>query len=152
MLNTCWITPNVTGIILYGHEWSMTERSDMYGIQAVRMRRILNSSWNVMAHGDARRRSEGGNWRMECVASTLHTTSAASSRLNWRPRRFEWTSPFRQKTKSGFCAFAITFQLAFNTGEKIMPMPIMHSSLSLPFKMQFTLKSVTKNCQAKFST
>jgi len=64
---------------------------------------------------------------MEWVASTLHTTSehgvssintadahtsAASSRLNWRPRRFKWTRPFRRKTKSGFCACAITFQLA----------------------------------------
>ena len=66
-----------------------------------------------------------GNWRMEWVASTLHTTSehgvssitssdahtsAASSRLNWRPCRFKWTRPFRRKTKSGFCACAITFQ------------------------------------------
>ena len=25
-------------------------------------------------------------------------TSAASSRLNWRPRRFKWTRPFRRKT------------------------------------------------------
>jgi len=63
---------------------------------------------------------------MEWVASTLHTTSergvssiitavahtsAASSRLNWHPRRFKWTRPFRRKTKSGFCACAITFQL-----------------------------------------
>ena len=60
-----------------------------------------------------------------CVASTLHTTSehgassittadahnsAASSRLNWRPRQCKWTRPFRLKTKSGFCACAITFQ------------------------------------------
>ena len=37
-------------------------------------------------------------------------TSAASSRLNWRPRRFKWTRPIRRKTKSGFCACAITFQ------------------------------------------
>jgi len=37
-------------------------------------------------------------------------TSAASNRLNWRPRRFKWTRPFRRKTKSGFCACAITFQ------------------------------------------
>ena len=28
------------------------------------------------------------------------------------PRRFKWTCPFRRKTKSGFCACAITFQLA----------------------------------------
>jgi hypothetical protein len=33
-------------------------------------------------------------------------------RLNWRPHRFKWTRPFRRKTKSGFCACAITFQLA----------------------------------------
>ena len=78
-----------------------------------------------MAHGDARERKWSGNWRMEWVASTLHTTSeygvssittadahtsAVSSRLNWRPRRFKWTRPFRRKTKSGFCTCAITFQ------------------------------------------
>ena len=37
-------------------------------------------------------------------------TSAASSRLNWRPRRFKWTRPFQRKTKSGFCVCVITFQ------------------------------------------
>jgi len=61
---------------------------------------MLDSSWNVMAHGDARLGKWRGNWRMERVASTLHTTSehgvscittadahtsAAGSRLNWRP-------------------------------------------------------------------
>jgi len=75
-----------------------------------------------MAHGDAREGKWRGNWRMEWVASTLYTTtehgvssittadahtSAASSRLNWRPRLFKWTRPFRRKTKSGFCACAI---------------------------------------------
>ena len=79
-----------------------------------------------MAHGDAREGKWKGNWRMEWVASTLHTTSQhgvssittadartsdASSRLNWRPHRFKWTRPFRQKKKSGFCACAITFQM-----------------------------------------
>ena len=113
---------------------------------------LVDSSWNVMAHGDAREGKWRGNWRMEWVASrlrlkcdgtrwrtggevkrklaewvasTVHTTSehgvssittadahtsAASSRLNWRPRHFKWTRPFRWKTKSGFCACAITFQ------------------------------------------
>ena len=42
-------------------------------------------------------------------------TSAASSRLNWRPRRFKWTRRFRRKTKSGFCACAITFQTQSTT-------------------------------------
>jgi hypothetical protein len=56
--------------------------------------------WNVMAHSDPQEGKWRGNWRMEWVASTLHTTSehgvssittadaqtsAASSRLNWRP-------------------------------------------------------------------
>ena len=65
---------------------------------------------------------------MEWVA-TLHTTldhgvssittadahtSAASSRQNKRPCRFKWTRPFRRKTKSGFCACAITFQMQSN--------------------------------------
>ena len=40
-------------------------------------------------------------------------TSAASSRLNWRPQRFKWTRPFWGKTKSGFCACAITFRTSF---------------------------------------
>jgi len=90
----------------------------------------VDSSSNVMAHGDTREGKWRENWRMEWVASTLHTTSehgvsnittittadahtsAASSRLNWRPNRFKWTRPFRRKTKSCFCACAFTFQLA----------------------------------------
>jgi len=86
---------------------------------------VLESSWNVMAHGDVREGKWRGNWRMEWVASTLHITSehgvssittadahtsVANSPLNWRPRRFKWTRPFPRKTKSGFCACAITFQ------------------------------------------
>jgi hypothetical protein len=43
-------------------------------------------------------------------------TSAASSRLTSPPpaRRFKWTGPFRWKTKSDFCACAITFQTQSN--------------------------------------
>ena len=83
-----------------------------------------------MVHGDAREGKWRGNWRMQWVASTLHTTSehgvssittahahtsTASSRLNWRPRRFKWTHPFRRKKKSSFCACAITFQTQSTT-------------------------------------
>ena len=61
---------------------------------------VPECTWNVMAHGDAREGKWRGNWRIEWIASTLHTTSehgvssittadahtsAASSRLNWRP-------------------------------------------------------------------
>jgi len=89
-------------------------------------KRMVVSNWNVMTHGDAREWKWRGNWRMEWVTSTGHTTSehgvynitttdahtsAASSRLNWRPCLFKWTRPFRRKKKSGFCACAITFQM-----------------------------------------
>jgi len=67
---------------------------------------------------------------MESVASTLHITLehgvsstntanahtlAASSQPNRCPCRFKWTRPFCQKLKSGFCAFAITFQTQSTT-------------------------------------
>jgi len=113
-----------------------------------------------MAHGDIREGKWRGNWRMEWVASTLHTTSergvasitttdahtsAASSRPNRRHHwfnplnadlnpichllallgahlilhvsriRVKWTRPFPRKTKFGFCACAITFQLTSTT-------------------------------------
>jgi hypothetical protein len=82
-----------------------------------------------MAHGDAREEKWRGNKRMEWVTSKCHMTaeqrlaravqtlqadvhsSAASSRLNWRPCWFKWTRLCHQKTKSGFCACAITSQM-----------------------------------------
>jgi len=96
---------------------------------------FVESSWNVMAHGEARVGKWEGNWRMEWIANTLHTTSeygvssittittadahtsAASSRLNWSPRRFKWIRPFRRKTKYGFFACAITFQTQSTTNQ-----------------------------------
>jgi hypothetical protein len=86
---------------------------------------MVESSWNMMAHGEAREGKWRGNWRVEWVAITLYITSehgvssntiadahtwAASSWLKWRPCRFKWTRPLCRKTKSGFCACAITFQ------------------------------------------
>jgi hypothetical protein len=83
--------------------------------------------WHTVTHG---RGSEGetGDWSGQPVPFTLPRnmvypallptikadaqTSAASGRLNWHPRRFKWTPPFCQKTKSGFWACAITVQLA----------------------------------------
>jgi len=112
---------------------------------------LLASSWNVMAHGDAREGKWGGKWRMEWVASTLHATSehgvssittadthtsAANSRLNWRSRRFKWTRPFRRKTKSGFCACAITFQKQSTTRS---------SSQIRGSKLRETIKSVSRS-------
>jgi hypothetical protein len=91
-----------------------------------------------MAHIDAWEGKLRGNWQMEWVAGTLHTTlehgvssittittadvhtSAASSRMNGRPRQFKWTRPFHRKMKSGFCTCAITFQLAYKFPTKIL--------------------------------
>jgi hypothetical protein len=95
---------------------------------------VVDSSWNVMAYGDTQEGKWRWNWRMVWVASALHTTSehgvsivttadvhtlVANSRLNWRLCRFKWTPPFHQKTKSGFCECAITFQLASNNSYTI---------------------------------
>jgi len=65
-----------------------------------------------MAHGDVRKGKWRGNWRMQWVASTLHTpsehgvssitaddapTSAASSRLNWRPSHLNGLVRFSER-------------------------------------------------------
>ena len=99
--------------------------------QLVRYFWLLDSSWNVMAHGDAQGEKWRGNKRMEWVTSKRHMTaeqrlaravqtlqadvhsSPSSSLLKWRPRLFKWTRPFRRKTKSDFCACAITFQTQY---------------------------------------
>ena len=68
--------------------------------------------------------------RMEGVASTIHTRNIVHPALlplmrtprlpvvdsTDAPRRLKWTRPFRRKTKSGFCACAIKFQLASTHG------------------------------------
>ena len=124
---------------------------------------MVQSSWNVKAHGDAREGKWRGNWRMQWVASTLHTTSehgvpsittadahtsAASSRLNWPPPgRFKWTCPFRWKTKSGFCACAITFQLASTSKRNSTTYNYIITSYSnIDFK-PFTQKSTFYMCE-----
>ena len=83
-------------------EQTPTIESFMYDL-TFRPDTVVDSNWNVMAHGDAREGKWRGNWRMEWVASSIHTnsehgvssitmadahTTAASSRLNWLPRRF----------------------------------------------------------------
>jgi len=95
---------------------------------------LVDCVWNVTAHGKARAEKWWGNWRMEWVNSKRHMTterrlawaiqtlkadvyrSPASSRVNWLPRRFKWTRPFRRKARSGFCACAITFQTQSKEG------------------------------------
>jgi len=54
---------------------------------------------------------------VQTLQADVHS-SPASSRLNWPPRRFKWTRPFRRKTKSGFCVCAVTFQTQSKTRSK----------------------------------
>jgi len=115
------------GCLMFNYrDWDIQKASQ---VRPQENRSILESGRLQLKCDDTRWRREGkwsGNWRMEWVASTLHTTSkrgvssittadahtsAASSRLNWSPLRFKWTRPFRRKTKSGFLECAITFQL-----------------------------------------
>ena len=77
--------------------------------------------WHTVTH---ERGSEGetGEWSGKPVPFTLPRNMVyplpplmRTPRLpvfDWTdvPRRFKWTRPFRRKTKSGFCACAITFQ------------------------------------------
>jgi hypothetical protein len=113
-------------------------------------RSLLEPSWNVVAHGDAREGKWRGNWWMECVSSTLHTTSelgvssittadphtsAASSRLNWHPCRVKWTRPFRRKTKSGFYACAITFQMQSTTYHHIKTLVLFTDKENIPVRV-----------------
>jgi len=100
--------------------------------------------------------------RMEWVASSLALyvgtrsiqslsadphSSTARSRLNWHPRRFKWNRPFRWKTKSGFCACAITFRTCYNAKGTGYPL---HSQVSpslplpaSPCAITFQLESTT---------
>ena len=112
----------------------------------------VQSSWNVMAHGEAREGKWRWNWWMQWVASTLHTTSeycvssitaadahtsTESSRLDWRPYRFKWTRLFRRKTKSGFCSCVITFQLASTTN-------VVHQSLITSTRARYKYRNINK--------
>ena len=89
---------------------------------------VLKLVRNLVAHGDAREGKWRGNWRKEWVASTLTPPPnvvypalvklMGTSRLpavDWTdaPHRFKWTRPFGGKTKSGFCACAITFRMSY---------------------------------------
>jgi hypothetical protein len=108
---------------------------------------LVQSSWKVKAHGDVREEKWRGNKRIQWVTSKRHMTaehrlaravqtlqadvhsSPDSSRLNWRPRLFKWTRPFRWKTKSGFCACAIKFRKQSTTRQHTADDNIMDTAM-----------------------
>jgi len=114
---------------------------------------VVDFSWNVIVHGDAREGKWRGNWRLEWVASTLHTTSehgvssittadahtsAASSRLNWRPPAdLNGLILFVERRNLVFDACAITIQLActlpFTVRYSISPLRIFTLGMNVEF-------------------
>jgi len=64
------------------------------------------------------------------------------------PRRFKWTRPVRRKTKSGFCACAVTFQLAstFHACQAHIA-PLAACSHPLPFCVPPSLMSTQSSTQ-----
>ena len=93
-------------------------------------RRTVDSSWNVMAHGDARERKWRGNWRMEWGSQYTSHYPGTWCILHyyswWRtprlpavdctdvpPADLNGLVRFARKTKSGFCACAIIFQTVY---------------------------------------
>ena len=68
-----WIKIRESGELLWMRSWTLGLHK-MTGIFG-RLIQLVDSSWNVMAHGEAREGKWSRNWRMEWVASTLHTTS-----------------------------------------------------------------------------
>jgi hypothetical protein len=124
-----------SSVTLFTYVWTHKRGKALAAVLlSYRWRKEVDCIWNVMVH-DAREEKWRGNKRMEWVTSKCHMTaehrfaraiqtlqadvhsSPASSRVNWRPCRFKWTRPFRLKTKSGFCACAITFQTQSTTAE-----------------------------------
>jgi hypothetical protein len=113
-----------------------------------------------MAHRDAREGKWRGNRQMEWVASNLRTTSehgvssittadahtsAASSRLNWLPCRFKWTRSFHRKTKSSFCACAITFQMQSTTHRcrQLLSPPVRYKRLGRATNRALAIKTLS---------
>ena len=105
----------------------------------------VDPSWNVMTHGDAREGTWRGNWRMQWVANTLHTTSehvvssitiadahtsAASSRLNWRPPAdLNGLVRFAERQKSGYCACA--HHISNGVYHQLIVMHLFHTLIQL---------------------
>jgi hypothetical protein len=105
--------------------WGAMSSSKRLSLQCLTS--FVDSSWNVMAHGDEHEWKWRGNWRIDWVTSTPHTTfehvlsrittadvqnSTTSSRTKWLIRQFKWNRPFRRKTNYCFCTCAFTFQLS----------------------------------------
>ena len=98
---------NVMGIKLSKHSADVRVLSEPGGIRWSTGGEVKGKLANGVGCQYSQATSERG---ISIITEPDAYTSAASSRLNWRPHRFKWTRPFRGKTNSGFCACAITFR------------------------------------------
>jgi hypothetical protein len=119
MTARCTLTPGATWLHSSSYKQPNTNTdSESDGYPQIQTQAV---NYTEVNHGKAWDASL--NVRTELGVSSISTAdahpSAASSRLNWRLRRFKWTRPFRRKTKSGFCACAITFQKQSTTKQHI---------------------------------
>ena len=126
LIKMCWIASSV--LIMGRNDTAPHPQNFPFPVNTAI--ELINIEWKrkLVAHGDAREEKWRGKRRMEWVAKQssvwlgtvqavlLQSFSAdpnskkASTRLNWHPRQYKWTRPFRWKTESGFCACAITFR------------------------------------------
>ena len=102
-LNSSDVFPLYGGLLLSGN--AVQEAVALSRCQASA---AVKSSWNVMAHGEAREEKWRGNKKMEWVTSKRHMTAEhrlaravqtlqASSRLNWRPHRLNGLVRFSER-------------------------------------------------------
>jgi len=132
----------------------------------------VDYSWNVMAHGDSR----VGNWRGKLANAVgskypshylgiwctkhyyrwcAHIGCQQSTELT-PTGRFKWIRPFRRKTKSDFCACAITFQTQSTTdvakaSSDILQLPAIHPlTLTSQHNTSTSMTSLLKRFIAQF--
>ena len=101
-----------------------------------------------------------GNMRVKWVASSLalyHRTRCIQHYYRWcahlvcqqstelPPRQFKWTRPFRWKTKSGFCACAITFQMCSTSVTSWIFVQGCTCPPFLPSALQFGARSASRS-------
>jgi len=133
------------------HDPAVTEQLRSFLTSAMDEGNPVEMWWHTVTHGRGKWR---GNKRMEWVASKRHMTaehrlartvqtlqadvhsSPASSQLNWLPCRFKWSRTFCRKTKSGFCACAITFQTQSNVSIITWPLYPQGKNLAYTLKMR----------------
>ena len=124
--------------------------------------------WDTLTQGG--RGNWRGNWRMECVPvlftlprnmvypallPLMRTARLPAVDSTDAIRQLKWIRPFRRKTKSGFCACAITFQTQ-STQQLISPSCSRTTAVRkhfFPFPppsgfypRSFTRDSFTSNC------